>query len=70
MVIGSVEELLEKTKRSGNSYFVMRHGEAQSNVEDKLDGLGRPDNHLTEAGREHVRASAEELKRKRPSILS
>ncbi len=64
MVIGSVEELLEKTKRSGNSYFVMRHGEAQSNVEDKLDGLGRPDNHLTEAGREHVRASAEELKKK------
>jgi hypothetical protein len=33
MVIGSVEELLAKTKKSGNTYIVMRHGEAQSNVD-------------------------------------
>ncbi|HVV15248.1 MAG TPA: class I tRNA ligase family protein [Candidatus Paceibacterota bacterium] len=64
MVVGSVEELLKKTKRSGNKYFVMRHGEARHNVEDAMDGAGRPDNHLTDAGREYVRAAAQEFKKR------
>ncbi len=32
VVIGSIEELKERTVRSGNRYFVMRHGEAETNV--------------------------------------
>ncbi|HEY4483959.1 MAG TPA: class I tRNA ligase family protein, partial [Candidatus Paceibacterota bacterium] len=31
-VIGSIDELKQKTKKSGNTYTVMRHGEAESNV--------------------------------------
>ena len=69
MVIGSVEELLEKTKRSGNKYFVMRHGEAASNVEDRLDSTGRPDNHLTEKGREQVTKTADSLKQKNIDLI-
>ncbi|MEK7175238.1 MAG: class I tRNA ligase family protein, partial [Patescibacteria group bacterium] len=30
--IGSLEELKNKTKKSGNNYFIMRHGEAENNV--------------------------------------
>lgn len=64
MVIGSVEELLKKTKKSGNTYYVMRHGEAQSNVEHVFDSYGRADNSLTERGRQQVLESALKLKKK------
>lgn len=64
MVIGSVDELLQKTKKSGNSYFVMRHGEAQSNVEHVFDSAGREDNHLTQRGQQGVLESALKLKKR------
>ena len=64
IVIGSIEELLQKTKKSGNTYFVMRHGEAQSNLAHVFDSGGRVDNHLTERGREMVLQSALDLKKK------
>ncbi|HVZ76225.1 MAG TPA: class I tRNA ligase family protein [Candidatus Paceibacterota bacterium] len=59
MIVGSVGELLEKTKRSGNTYYAMRHGEARSNTEGVFDSHGRPDNHLTELGKEQVAKAAE-----------
>lgn len=63
-VLGSVDELLSLSRKSGNTYHVMRHGEAQSNVEHIFDSYGRPDNHLTERGRQEVLESALELKKK------
>ncbi len=33
LVLGSRAELAEKTKKSGNRYLIMRHGEAESNVQ-------------------------------------
>src|SRR3989338_7834087 len=51
MVIGSLKELLEKTKKSGNTYFVMRHAEAGHNVEGVDDLTGDPANHVTEKGK-------------------
>lgn len=57
-VIGSIDELRQMTKKSGNTYFVMRHGEAQSNVRDVLDLAGDPENHLTQKGEEEVRIAA------------
>ncbi|HWB34065.1 MAG TPA: class I tRNA ligase family protein [Candidatus Paceibacterota bacterium] len=63
MVVGSVAELLEKTKRSGNTYYMMRHGEARSNVEKVFDSDGRADNHLTDNGEHQVRAASEDLKK-------
>jgi len=63
MVVGSLKELLDKTKKSGNVYFAMRHGEARANAEQTLDSGGWQDNHLTEAGRAKVEASAASLKK-------
>jgi isoleucyl-tRNA synthetase len=61
MVVGSLHELREKTRKSGNTYFVMRHAQAQSNIEKVFDSDGRHDNHLTKEGREQARESAEKL---------
>ncbi len=64
VVIGSLDELKEKTKKSGNSYFVMRHGQAYSNANNNLD-QGSKENHLTELGTQQVKKSADSLKDKK-----
>ncbi len=64
MVVESIEELLQKTKRSGNTYFVMRHGGAESNKARTTDSHGDPHNTLTDAGRRTVRENAEKLDKK------
>ena len=53
-VIGSLDELKRYTKKSGNKYFVMRHGEAESNAKNILDLTGDPNNHLTDRGKKEV----------------
>ncbi|MBI5401138.1 MAG: class I tRNA ligase family protein [Candidatus Yonathbacteria bacterium] len=63
-VFGSRGELSARTKKSGNRYLVMRHGEAESNargiVSSKIDGISAYG--LTEGGRKEVEASGEKLK--------
>ncbi|MEK7101271.1 MAG: histidine phosphatase family protein, partial [Patescibacteria group bacterium] len=65
LVIGSVEELKKHTKRSGNRYFVMRHGESINNVSETsstvLTGAQR-EHHLTPEGRKAVQKTAESMK--------
>ena len=63
-VVGSVEDLLPMVRKSGNTYFVMRHGEARSNAEGFLNSTNNIENHLTDLGREQVLASAAALKGK------
>ncbi|MFA6432776.1 MAG: class I tRNA ligase family protein [Candidatus Paceibacterota bacterium] len=58
-VIGSVEELKQKSK---NTYYVMRHGEAQNNILGIISTTDNDGCHLTELGREQVSKSAESLK--------
>ncbi|HEY4505715.1 MAG TPA: class I tRNA ligase family protein [Candidatus Paceibacterota bacterium] len=53
-VIGSLEDLKKYTKKSGNKYLAMRHGEANHNVKNIDDYMGDPNNHLTEVGRREV----------------
>ena len=67
-VIGGVEDLKNKTKKSGNRYFVMRHGEAENNVlniycsdKDKYS--------LTGNGREEVLQTVELLKDKKITAI-
>ncbi|HEY5383063.1 MAG TPA: class I tRNA ligase family protein, partial [Candidatus Paceibacterota bacterium] len=60
-VIGSVDELLPLVRRSGNRYFVMRHGEAGNNVEGKVDSGENQEYHLTEKGKGDVLASVRRL---------
>ncbi|HEY0010943.1 MAG TPA: class I tRNA ligase family protein [Candidatus Paceibacterota bacterium] len=61
-VIGSVEELKKRTKRSGNRYIVVRHGEAENNVRDVLDSTDEKKWPLTATGREQVVRGAASLK--------
>jgi isoleucyl-tRNA synthetase len=61
-VIGSLDDLKKYTKKSGNRYFVMRHGEAESNIKDVLNSTNNPTYHLTKNGEAQVRASAEKIK--------
>jgi isoleucyl-tRNA synthetase len=63
LVIGSVDELKKHAKKSGNTYFVMRHGEAEHNILDVADtGRGKP-YHLTETGKRQATAAAEDAKK-------
>ena len=59
-VAGSVDDLLAMTRRSGNRYFVMRHGEAENNVKEVMSSAktGFP---LTEKGRVQVQEAASKL---------
>lgn len=63
-VIGSLEELKQYTKKSGNRYFVMRHGEAENNVRDVLDSNQSNTLGLTEKGKEQVLQAVQEIKKK------
>ncbi|MHB1118205.1 MAG: class I tRNA ligase family protein [Minisyncoccota bacterium] len=70
-VFGSRAELAAKTKTSGNRYFVMRHGEAESNmrgiVSSKLEGsAGFP---LTEQGRISAKEAGEKLTEEHVDII-
>jgi len=63
MLIGSVEELLAKTKKSGNKYLVMRHGGARSNAEGFINSSNDVENHLTTEGKAGVSTAAQALLR-------
>jgi len=61
-VIGSLEELKARTKKSGNTYFVMRHGEAENNLQNIPDTTNESRYALTSAGKEESKQAAEQLK--------
>jgi len=72
-VLGSVEELANKTKKSDNKYFVMRHGEAESNVKNNMHGVVSSQesgvDHLTKQGKAQIEATIEELKEKKFDLV-
>ena len=63
LVIGSIDELKKHTKKSGNRYFVMRHGEAENNVQGILDPTDEKRYPLTPMGREQVQGAINTLKK-------
>ncbi|MBU6427069.1 class I tRNA ligase family protein [Patescibacteria group bacterium] len=65
-VVGSVEEIKQKPR---NTYFVMRHGEAENNVAGILDDDPKERYHLTEAGRQQVEKAADIFKEALPDII-
>jgi len=70
-VFASRAELLDRTKKSGNKYLVMRHGEAESNasgiVNSKIGG-GVVSN-LTEKGRADAEKTGKDLSSKNIDII-
>ncbi|MEI6058452.1 MAG: class I tRNA ligase family protein [archaeon] len=65
LVIGSVEDIKAHTKKSGNKYFVMRHGEGEQNVLGILSSKVDNPHHLTEKGKEQVSNTTDKLKGKK-----
>ena len=64
-IFGSLAELTAQTKHSGNVYFLMRHGEAQSNADGVSSTKRDAVNPLTAHGVAQVQAAVEALKGKR-----
>ncbi|MBP9851641.1 MAG: class I tRNA ligase family protein [Candidatus Pacebacteria bacterium] len=62
LFVGSLTELLEKTKKSGNTYFVMRHGETDGNLKNLVSDEITEPSELTEGGKKVVAESAAKLK--------
>ncbi len=69
MFVNSIEDLKKKTKKSGNKYFVMRHGGAESNLKDTVSSKVEDVDHLTEEGRKEVLKSVLELKDKKIDLI-
>jgi isoleucyl-tRNA synthetase len=63
IVIGSLEDLKKHAKKSGNKYFVMRHGEAESNLFNIVSSNYKNEHHLTEKGKKQVKAAAGKFKK-------
>lgn len=63
-IIGSLEDIEKYTKKSGNNYFVMRHGEAESNAKGFVStDFKKDNNHLTKKGKDQAVKSAKTLLR-------
>ncbi|MES2994441.1 MAG: class I tRNA ligase family protein [Patescibacteria group bacterium] len=60
-ILGSMAELMRYAKKSGNRYFVMRHGEAQSNAQNIVSCDPEAALPLTSRGREQVATAAKGL---------
>jgi len=67
-VISSFSELKEKIE-SGNRYFFMRHGEAESNVAGILNSDIRKKDSLTNKGRREAKKSGLELSKKKIDFI-
>jgi len=71
-IIGSIDDLKKHTKKSGNKYFAMRHGEAGNNIETVYhsDASNRANTELTERGKEQVKTSIGKFKTNVDLIIS
>jgi isoleucyl-tRNA synthetase len=63
-VIDSVDELKRYTKKSGNTYFIMRHGQSDKNVKNIVSST-QDDNALTDEGRKEVSLAGQKLKKEK-----
>ncbi|MBI2048541.1 MAG: class I tRNA ligase family protein [Parcubacteria group bacterium] len=63
LVVGSLDELKKLSKKSGNSYFMMRHGESEGNVTRTINSDPHKQVPLTQKGREQVEEAAKQMQR-------
>ncbi|MDO8574346.1 MAG: class I tRNA ligase family protein, partial [bacterium] len=67
-VVGSLEELSKKSFGPRNEYWVMRHGEAESNMLHVTDS-GQGKYHLTDKGRAQIKKTMEKLKKAKIDMI-
>ncbi len=64
-VVGSIEDIKKNIKKSGNVYFMMRHGEAEQNIRGILNSKLETNHYrLTEKGKKQVLAAAKKIMRR------
>ncbi|MFA5932186.1 MAG: class I tRNA ligase family protein [Candidatus Paceibacterota bacterium] len=68
--ISSLEDLKNKTKKSGNKYFVMRHGQAENNKVDSHYKEPYIKAGLTEEGRKQILESTKKFNEKIDIVIS
>jgi len=61
-VIGSLKELQEHVPKSGNAYYMMRHGEAESNLTESIRSAIDTTDALTEKGKQQLVDAIKNLK--------
>lgn len=66
--MGSLEDLKNKTK-SSNTYYVMRHGQAEHNIQSIASDSNDTPSHLTSAGKDQVDAAIADLKNKKIDLI-
>ncbi len=65
IVVDSIETLKKFSKKSGNKYFVMRHGGTEGNVKGIVSYKNQADDNLTKEGEKQVEDTANSLKDKK-----
>jgi len=71
MFVNSIEDLKSKTKKSGNRYFVMRHGQAENNIKGGIHHKNfEYGARLTEKGKEQTLESSKNFKEKIDVVIS
>ncbi len=68
-VLGSIAELKELVPKSGNTYLLMRHGEAVSNLDSRISVLKDSKDNLTELGINQVEEAAKKLKERKIDLI-
>jgi isoleucyl-tRNA synthetase len=69
IVIGSLGELKRYIKKSGNRYFVIRHGESELNVQGLINSDRTVPNALTQQGKKEIENTALKLERKKIDLI-
>ena len=68
-VFGGLGDIKEKTLKSGNQYWFMRHGESENNLLDTISCSLDSVHGLTEKGKEQAKESALKLKEEKIDII-
>ncbi len=69
MVVSGISDLKKHTKKSGNKYFVMRHGQTEGNVKQVWNVDVKKEDKLTEDGTRMVKEAGEFLSDKNIDII-
>jgi isoleucyl-tRNA synthetase len=69
VVIDSIDALKKYVKKSGNNYFVMRHGGTEGNKSELVSYKNEAADHLTEEGKIGVSIAAKTLKKKNIDLV-
>jgi isoleucyl-tRNA synthetase len=70
IVMGSLADMKPYLKKSGNRYFIMRHGESEKNLKEVISCTPTDDVRLTSKGESDVRVSAQNIKNRIDLIVT